>query len=316
MRFIITVLQFLFTKSYPIVVGNMFGFMKKNNSDDKKRKEKKDSKAKAVPLTKEQLQKLEDARKRMMSSNGSTERLSPAASDGAESTGSFSTKPSSREMTPERSSSGKAFRIPPPLQPKPKKTPARGNSLNLGGKSSLSSASSHSVDATQSSDSVPVKLAPIGSGTYKLRQSSLKKSDSNSSRGGPPRKPVTLTKPKPLQPKPQNLSLSPRHAASSGSAPEAHTRHSTSLDDSIPLPATPPSPTEKIYSNVDLQLPSLVRPLALKSATKSIEVPFIVWRHFHPRAPATKTCDVTIMAVKGTDTANFTLFIEVANGDG
>ena len=57
------------------------------------------------------------------------------------------------------------------------------------------------------------------------------------------------------------------------------------------------------------------QPLELKSATKSIEVPFIVWRHFHPRAPATKTCDVTIMAVKGTDTANFTLFIEVANGD-
>ena len=49
------------------------------------------------------------------------------------------------------------------------------------------------------------------------------------------------------------------------------TRHSTSLDDSIPLPATPPSPTEKIYSNVDLQLPSLVRPLALKSRTVTIK---------------------------------------------
>ena len=253
----------------------MFGFMKKTSTDDKKRKEKKDAKTKSVPLTKEQLQKLEDARKRVMSTNGSSDRLSTAASDSTESAGSsVRNASSSREVTPESgASSGKAYRIPPPLQPKPKKVPSRGNSLNFGGRPSLASASAHSIDTTQSSDSVTSKpQSPPVSGTYKLRPSSLKRADSgNTARGGPPRKPVTLTKPKTLQQKAPSLNIPSPRVATSESSHAAAARHSDNLDDSIPLPTSPPSPTEKIYANVDLQLPSLTRPQTLKARTVTIK---------------------------------------------
>ena len=287
----------------------MFGFMKKHSDKDREEKDKRKREKKETkkslnrkaekPLTKEELQRLDEARKGLYKTNGSHfEGGAVSYSDSSESLGS--SQHGTRETTPDSSGAtftssasmhlGKANRIPPPVQPKPKKgilkdkstygpeipnQGVRGNPSDvvvteentlvnemMSGKHNNSSATSKAADQPPTITHPDLK--------HKMVRSISGSSDSSTTSGapslprsGPPKKPVVLSKPKPLHPKPDVMITPPRRAPPQIIEPPSGFREDdASLDEQVPL--GPPSPDEKIYANVDLQLPRVAPPRSLR----------------------------------------------------
>ena len=249
---------------------------KDRDDKDKKKKEKKEPKKiekrkVEKPLTQDELKRLEDARRSLLKTNGSHEAASMPVSDSNDSLGSSRHSQSSREMTPDGTGS-KQSRHGPPTHPKPKKSnlkdksaygpdiPNQGVHGNPADSTAIEQNTLRNELMTSRSNSNPgSRPQPATIIHPNLKTRSLKSSSQDSTtnaRSGPPRRPVTLTKPRSLHPKPEISVIEP---------PSDYVDEPAAAELDSEIPAAPPSPAEKIYANVDLQLPTVAPPRAMRA---------------------------------------------------
>lgn len=267
----------------------MFGFMKKHSDKekeekDKRKKEKKDKKRQMErPLTAEELQRLEEAKRGLYrkgsDSNYTYQPTRPprtrSSADGTTpSDSSDSLSSSGRETTPDTYTStakmdiARTVRMPPPTQPKPKKGILKGKSNygpeipNQGVRGSLDDTGVLEENTNLNeilSGEMPSPEEKEKKEAEK-RESERKRSVKSiigsletsgpvaAPRRGPPTKP-TMQGRKPPPPKITAPSDSQHRACED------------ELDTKVPFEENgPPSPAEKIYANIDLQLPLVAPP--------------------------------------------------------
>ena len=218
---------------------------KDRDEKDRKKRDKKEKKKKEVskPLTSEELRRLDEAKKGLLQEGGEGMAVM------------------SEEQTPVYTSSarvdlGRTVRVPPAVQPKPKKGILKDKS-NYGPEIPNQGVSGNIDDTlTLEQNTVGNELMEEQkTGRQRSVKSLIGNFDSGQMRAGPPKKPVTLSKPHSLH----------RHHLE---PPPEFQSEPTELDEEIPV--APPSPAEKIYENIDLQLPSLAPPRSLRPRTLTV----------------------------------------------
>ena len=255
----------------------MFGFMKKQSEkerEDKERKkrEKKEKKAKMEkPLTQEELARLEEAKRELYAKKNPPIRPPRNGREGptpSESSDSISS--SGRENTPDTYTSTarmdiRSSKSGPPTQPKPKKGILKGASNygpeipNMGVRGRLDD----TVTLEENTNLNEILSGEMPSPEEKKeqeRKNSVKKLAGSFEAQAKQTVPVVPRRGPPTKPTRASLNKPP-------APPTVHLPTADDLDTKIPFEdsmPSPSSPAEKIYANIDLQLPSVAPPRCLK----------------------------------------------------
>jgi len=239
----------------------MFQFMKRGSTKDKdkeeKEKKKKDDQSNAGQskgMTPEELNRLEEARTALLKKQGITEDNGSVGAPTLSPTQKPVTKPVKPGSFTRTDSSGR--KGPPPItQPKPPKKGILKDKSNYGGQIPNHGVRGSLDDTATLEENTLANEILCGQGLDESKNSSVKNIISSFDR------PLSGSGPAPQKPTPAKRGNAPARQVSSKSGTSSSSLKSESIaKEFTPVVQRPPSPVDKSYDHVDLQLPGIAAP--------------------------------------------------------